>query len=48
MILPLYPADAIGKMLNFTPRRVRQLGEEGVLPRAERGGMICSAAFGPT
>lgn len=34
---PAYPVEAIGKLLNLTPRRIQQLVREGVIPRAERG-----------
>lgn len=33
----LVTADAIAKLFNLTPRRVRQLVHEGVIPRAEKG-----------
>jgi phage terminase Nu1 subunit (DNA packaging protein) len=36
-VYPVYPVDAIAKLLNLTPRRIRQLVAEGVIPRAERG-----------
>ena len=32
-----YPIDVIAKVLDLTPRRVRQLVDEGVIPREERG-----------
>jgi phage terminase Nu1 subunit (DNA packaging protein) len=32
-----FPLDTISKLLDLTPRRVNQLVNEGVLPRAERG-----------
>jgi phage terminase Nu1 subunit (DNA packaging protein) len=34
---PVYPVDAIAKLLNLTPRRIRQLVAEGIIPRVERG-----------
>jgi phage terminase Nu1 subunit (DNA packaging protein) len=36
-VYPVYPVDAIAKLLNLTPRRVQQLAREGVIPRAEKG-----------
>jgi hypothetical protein len=32
-----YPAEAIATLLNLTPRWVRQLAKEGVIPKPERG-----------
>ena len=34
---PTYPVDTIAKLLLLTPRRVQQLTQEGIIPRAERG-----------
>ena len=34
---PTYPVATIAKLLCLTPRRVQQLSQEGVIPRAERG-----------
>ena len=36
-VFPVYPVDAISKLLNITPARIRQLVAEGIIPRAERG-----------
>jgi hypothetical protein len=36
-VYPVYPVDAIAKLLNLTPRRVQQLAREGIIPRAEKG-----------
>ena len=36
-LFPVYPVDAISKLLNITPSRIRQLVAEGVMPRAEKG-----------
>jgi hypothetical protein len=41
---PVYPVDAIAKLLNLTPRRIRQLVAEGIIPRVERASMISSEA----
>lgn len=31
------PPETLAKLLNLTPRRIQQLANEGVIPRAERG-----------
>jgi phage terminase Nu1 subunit (DNA packaging protein) len=36
-VFPVYPVDAISRLLNITPARIRQLVAEGIIPRAERG-----------
>ena len=35
--MPLYPVDAIAKLLNISPRRIQQLVALEVIPRGERG-----------
>ncbi len=35
--LTTYPVATIAKLLDLTPRRIRQLVDEGVIPREERG-----------
>ena len=35
--MPLYPVDAIAKLLNISPRRIQQLVALGVISRGERG-----------
>lgn len=37
MTPPLYPVDAIAKLLNLTPRRIQQLAREEIIPRPEKG-----------
>ena len=37
MAAQTFPLDTISKLLLLTPRRVNQLVNEGILPRAERG-----------
>lgn len=37
MPVPTYTTDTIAKLLDLTPRRVQQLVDEGVFPRAKRG-----------
>lgn len=37
MAAQTFPIDTIAKLLDLTPRRVNQLVNEGVIPRAERG-----------
>ena len=37
MTVPTYTTDTIAKLLDLTPRRVQQLVDEGVFPRAKRG-----------
>ena len=36
-VYPVYPVDAISKLLNLTPRRIQQLVTRGDHPEAREG-----------
>lgn len=36
-LYPVYPVDAIAKLLNLTPRRVQQLVRDEIIPKPEKG-----------